>query len=196
MTLGDGLTGVLIVVVVVMVAFHHQPATTTAGADPVPTTTNQHLIAPKERADGLLTATDGLGHVAHASVAHGRVWQTKEQRLESDAADLHFSYARDRSLYDPYPLDFGTVAGCSWLPGGDRFAVGLRWSPVRLLNGTLAPDALVTKDGVGVGVSAYLPPEYFDWASHWGIEIGRLVPTHHGTKPENFLGLSFSTYTP
>lgn len=196
MSPGDALAGVLIAVVVALLAFHHKPATTTTGADPVPTSVNQNFVAPKEKADGQLTIHDALGHVVHASVARGRVWQTKEQRLEADGASLKLEYQRDVHFIDPYPFDFGTVAGYAGLSGADRFQVGLRWSPVRLLNGTLAPDAIVTKDAVGLGVSAYLPPEYFPWASHWGLEVGRLVPTHHGTKPENFIGVAFSTYSP
>lgn len=70
-------------------------------------------------------------------------------------------------------LDLGTFAGYRDAARGsnsDTFSVGLRYSPVRVFYGCLAPDLAVTKDWGGVGLSLYLPDTFKGQAiSHFGL---------------------------
>jgi hypothetical protein len=200
----DAVAAIVVVVLVLTLYVTHRTPTSIAGDKSVATTTHTALVLPPEHADGDLTASfsykdqDGIEHTAtgDVDVRHGRVYQSDEQRTASDKAGFKFQYNRTVGLCDPYLFDLGTVAGAAGLSGADRFQVGLRYSPVRLLYGTVAPDLILTKDAVGVGVSAYLPADEFPNLSHWGLEVARLIPTHSGTKPANFVGIAFSTYDP
>lgn len=76
----------------------------------------------------------------------------------------------------------------------ESFQAGLRYSPIRLLYGTIAPDALITEDAAGVGISFYPPARYVGprW-HHLGIEIGWMASLS-GHSPDGWVaGLSFTT---
>lgn len=200
----DVIAAIVIAVVVWVIYTEKKPGAAVDGEKPIPTHTHFTPIITPEQLAGDLTLTwtdhDANGavvhHTASAYVRHGRVYQSDVQRANSDAQGLHLTLDRTIGFIDANNLDLGTVAGFAGLSRLDRFQVGLRWSPCRLFFGTIAPDALVTRDAVGLGVSAYLPPSTYPELSHFGLEVGRLVPTHASTKPANFIGTAFSIYDP
>jgi hypothetical protein len=103
------------------------------------------------------------------------------------------------TTYNP-PFDLGTWAG--YAPEAKNedksstFQVGVRIAPIRVLFDTIAPDALISSDHLGVGLSLYPPPDIVgDFWTHWGIGYGHLWPTSGGN-PSNVFYLSFSTKTP
>lgn len=173
----------------------HRPAPSLAGAAPVPTTTSFHFQPAKEKADGTLTVETDLGRTT-AFVANGRVYQNDEQRAAGRAAGVKLTYNRDRNLWEP-TIDAGCFASYWKLDATDidRFQPGVRLSPVRFLYGTVAPDALVTSQGIGYGVSVYLPTEYFGYAffDHIGLELGRLH-AFDGSGSAGVFGLAFSVH--
>jgi len=76
----------------------------------------------------------------------------------------------------------------------EAFEVGLRYSPIRFLYGTVAPDALLTANAAGAGISFYPPERYVGprW-HHLGIEVG-WVASLSGHSPDGWLaGISFTT---
>jgi hypothetical protein len=173
----------------------NRPAPSLAGAAPVPTTTSFHTMPAKEKADGTLTVETDAGR-ADAYVANGRVYQTAEQRDKSTLAGFKLTYNRDRNLWEP-TVDAGCFAGYWNLDATDthKFQPGVRFSPMRVLYGTLAPDALVTSQGIGYGVSFYLPSEYFGYQfwDHIGLQVGRLH-AFDGSGSAGMFGLAFSVH--
>jgi hypothetical protein len=200
----DVIAVILIAAVVWVIHVEKRPAPAVGGDTPVPTTTHFNAFATPEQPDGDLTLSwttrdengSTVHHSASADVRHGRVYQSDVQRKASDAEGLTLHYDHTISFADSNNLDIGTVAGFAGLSSLSRFQVGIRYSPCRLFFGTVAPDALITRDAVGLGVSVYLPPSAYPELSHFGLEVGRLVPTHASTKPANFIGGAFSIYDP
>lgn len=101
---------------------------------------------------------------------------------------------------DYYLIERTFDLGCfaAYRPRGrghdQSFEVGLRYSPVRLLYGTVAPDALITEDAAGLGLSIYPPAAYVGprW-HHVGIELG-WVASFAGSSPDGWVaGISFTT---
>ncbi len=116
----------------------------------------------------------------------------------SDGAFYATSFTPDYYLVDP-TLDLGAFA--AYRPSGrhttsgptEAFETGIRYSPVRLLYGTVAPDALLTRDAAGVGLSFYPPEQYVGpkW-HHLGLEVG-WVASLSGRSSDGWLaGFSFT----
>jgi hypothetical protein len=123
------------------------------------------------------------------------VYQSADQRADALKAGLKFEYNCARYLYDS-GFDGGAFA-TYWVADRDdhgKFQVGARVSPCRFLYGTIAPDGLVSKDGIGYGASVYFPSEYFryEFLDHVGIEVGRLHP-FDGSGSGNLIGISFAS---
>jgi len=183
--------------------FAAAPARTIAGNIAIPTTTKFVAIKHAGAADGTvqLKATKDIpaGTVFDIDILDNQLSEKPEGRAARDALGFSIKERRIRAVVETYhfPGDIGTWAGYAGDAGkGDTFQVGFRFSPVRLLWGTTAPDALVSKDHVGVGLSFYPPPDLVGnmW-SHWGIGYGHLWPTHSDNS-SNVLYLSFSTQIP
>lgn len=155
----------------------------------VPTTNDLQLIAPKDHGDGLLQIRSP-GGAASLTVSRGWVYADADQRAAAKSAGYTFAYTRYRFLWDA-DLDAGAFGGM-W-SGTPSFQSGLRLSPVRLLWGTLALDALVTHEASGAGISIYAPAGTLPWAwaDHVGLEVGQLWPFAGGAS-SRVLGLSFS----
>lgn len=195
-----------------------QPVRTVAGNVAIPTKNDFVFLAPKDAANGTLhihtTKPIPAGADMYIDVRHNGLSERPEQRKAREDAGVNATYIRDRPFFDPaydFPFtDWGTFAGLR--TGGvdsggtddtgtaptstfdSRFVAGLRVSPFRLCFGTLAPDFLLAPHDVGLGLSAYAPPDIFGARfDHWGIGIGRLFSTSESGRTSNCVYLSFST---
>ena len=94
--------------------------------------------------------------------------------------------------------DFGTFAAYQTGArgtGDDTFGTGIRYSPLRLAFGIVAPDAVITKDRGGIGFSLYAPDSLVgETASHIGLGAWYTVPFggRDAAAPGWCLGISFS----
>jgi hypothetical protein len=103
-------------------------------------------------------------------------------------------------IKDEYLVDWGTDLGVysGFIDGAkdqkiSSFDVGLRYSPVRIFYGLLSPDALLSKQAFGLGISIYPSPS--TWTKelrHVGFGYGR-VYTYQDTRMRNLFYISFST---
>lgn len=98
---------------------------------------------------------------------------------EGDGGDRHWRYELKVHRYlDDWTADLGAWGGLRVDPetGAGGPDVGVRYSPVRFLDGVLAPDALVSPSQVGLGVSAYMPAHTITgvWR-HLGLGLGYAV---------------------
>ena len=103
---------------------------------------------------------------------------------------------RDRYFVD-FNFDVGAYAG---VVDGHKTSnktsdtdVGIRYSPLRIGYGLFAPDALVSRQSAGIGISCYPSPD--NWGKYWrhvGIGYGK-VYTYEDMKLRNLFYLSFST---
>jgi hypothetical protein len=155
---------------------------------------NVHLIRHKDEVDGTLEVIHKpSGDKFKTDFVDNNHYQQPSQK---DSGKWGTSLSRDYYLIDP-GLDWGTYAG--WASdhkrdhGDSDFKVGLRFSPARLLFGTVAPDLLIGSDAAGVGVSVYPPKSFFGggW-NHVGIGVGR-VYDYDDHDPSTLYYLGFST---
>ncbi len=160
----------------------------------VPKHKNVHLIRSKGEVDGTLEVTHKpSGDKFKTDFLDNNHYQTPAQE-KSGKWDT--SISRDFYFIDP-GLDWGTYAG--WAtghkkdPGDSDFKVGLRFSPARLMFGTVAPDLLIGSDAAGLGVSVYPPKSFFGggW-NHVGLGIGRIYD-YDDHDPSTLLYLGFTT---
>jgi hypothetical protein len=98
-------------------------------------------------------------------------------------------------IFDP-GWDFGAYAGYLGGPkeGTDikDFDVGLRVSPLRIWN-TFAPDALISNQAAGLGISFYPAPERFgEFWSNLGVGVGRVI-SYDDDCQRNIYYASFTT---
>jgi hypothetical protein len=181
----------------------------------IPTKTNFVVVEPKDAANGTLhlhtTKPIPAGNDLYVDVLHDGLSERPAQRTARTSAGLEATYTRNRALVEPiagFPFgDWGTFAAVRTGPsapgiedtsaGTDsgRFVVGLRTSPVRLLYGTVAPDLLLAPHDLGLGLSAYAPPDLWGGTfDHWGIGVGRLYSLARGGSASTIAYLSFSTW--
>lgn len=190
-----GFAALLIGLVAATLWMTADPVGTVRGKDPVETTTKPHLIRQQEEVDGTLVITHKpSGDRFVADVLDRQLFQSPEQR---DADTWETKLQRERYLVDP-GLDIGAFVGPSLgAEGRDDGEIpatfGVRVSGVRLLYGMLSPDALVTQDSYGVGLTAFPPPDRFGrlW-SNLGVGVGRLW-RFDGTGDETVVYLGTST---
>jgi hypothetical protein len=103
-----------------------------------------------------------------------------------------------RSYYFADPgLDIGTWAGYWSRPSRDpetdrSWQAGIRISPVRLCYDVLSPDAVLSSDAIGLGVSTYLPSSFGPVWDQFGLGIWYMAPFHGGGSGWA-AGLSFSS---
>jgi hypothetical protein len=185
--------GAILIVVAATMWFNLTPAATLNGKELIDPKTQFHVVRHGDQVDGTVEVTHvASGDKFTADVSSGQFYQTPDQ---ADSDKWSTRVLRDRYLIDP-GFDIGTFAG-AYMGGStenhDGMAVGIRYSPVRLLYGTTAPDLLIGQDGAGVGLSLYPPPDYFghNW-SHFGIGFGRLWD-YQGGDSDNILYGSFTT---
>lgn len=167
---------VLIGVLVVSLIFN-QPPPNIAGQESIPRTmpsfnlkreagSGHGKIVIKDTETGATLAQYGLDR-------NGRLHQSPEQasgRYRAEQTPFYF-------LADP-ALDLGTWGGF-WSTNGEQhrsWQAGLRVSPVRLLYDTLSPEAVVSADAIGVGVTAYPPESFGDVWKHFGVGVWYLAP--------------------
>jgi hypothetical protein len=96
-----------------------------------------------------------------------------------DGGDRHWRYELTVHRYtDDWTTDLGAWGGLRIDPetGAGVPDVGVRYSPVRLLDGVLAPDALISPNQAGLGISAYMPSHTITgtWR-HLGLGLGYAV---------------------
>ena len=185
--------GAILVAVAATLWFNMTPAATLNGKDIIPPKTQFHMLRTGDQVDGTVKVTHvPSGDSFTTDVSSGQFYQDPEQ---GESGKWNTKILRDRYMIDP-GLDIGTFAGAYMggsTEGHDAMAVGIRYSPVRLLYGTLAPDLLATSDAAGVGLSLFPPPDYFGHAwNHVGIGFGRLWD-YDGGQSDNIGYLSFST---
>lgn len=173
--------------------FSSNPAPTRNGEKLIePEHKNVHLIRHKGEVDGTLKIT----HKPSGDQFSTDFYDNNHYELPSQAGSGVWDpqLSRDYYLIDP-GLDLGTWAGYTGRHGDSRddFDVGLRYSPARLLFGTVAPDLLVGTKEAGVGISLYPPKSVFGpgW-NHLGVGIGRLFDYHDSGQSTAFY-LGFST---
>ncbi len=107
--------------------------------------------------------------------------------------DVTIDVIRHEYLYDP-GFDIGTFGGYAVSGTVPRFQVGLRYSPVRLSWGILAPDVVASQTAAGVGLSVYPPSTYFGrWWDHFGLG-GWYVAPYDGSHGAVVVGLAFSSH--
>ena len=173
----------------------------------VPTETTPHLIRDVGEVDGNVKITHKpSGDELDLDVFDNYIMfppgiKGSERKLNPDTGkedDLwKISYERKRYFLDP-GFDIGTYAG--YLSGDKEgteissFDVGLRISPARWAFGAVSfPDALVSNQGLGLGISAYPEPIHFgNFIDHIGIGYGRFY-TFEDDVQRNLFYLSFST---
>jgi hypothetical protein len=110
--------------------------------------------------------------------ADGVPYQEREQ-----IADDKFQYEYTRHRYGiDIDLDLGVWTG--FRSSGDSkdsaIDIGLRYSPVRLAWGYIAPDLLLSPNAGGIGVSFYIPDAPGFW-KHVGVGIAWMDDFHSHT---------------
>lgn len=177
--------GVLVIVIGATLWLSRTPAVTVDGKVVIKPKSVAGFVRQDQAIDGTLAVTHiltGDTFVADAFL-NNFYWTPKER----DSGVWKVKYTRYRYLVDP-GFDIGTYAGYR-----DGLDVGIRFSPVRFLYGTVALDALVGEDAAGVGASLYPMPEYFGplW-HHVGIGYGYAVD-YKTADAGNLYYLSLST---
>lgn len=95
---------------------------------------------------------------------------------EGDGGDRHWRYELKVHRYtDDWATDVGAWGGFRVDPeaGAGGLDIGVRYSPVRFLDGVLAPDVLVSPNQAGIGASVYMPTHTITgtWR-HLGLGLG------------------------
>ncbi len=174
--------------------FTHAPAPSIAGDVPVDTSAQFHLWRGASDADGTYEVRDADGHPVSAfHVRYNRVSEVPLDRA-ADAPAYRGHYTRDYYLAEP-ALDLGAWTGYARFGDDTRhWQTGARYSPLRLLYGTISADIALSQDATGVGISVYPPPEYLGspW-NHFGLGAWYMAPFDGGS-PSWVYGLSFSTH--
>lgn len=191
----------LLVFILVTVWFNH-PAPSVNGLHPVEEKgAHFHGIRSKGDGDGTYDAT---AHAPDGSIISGR-FIADDDRLfitkpADDSAHVSLTFTPDYYLFDATRFDLGAWSGyfnrsdggASASNRADRFQAGLRYSPARLLYGTVAPDLVLSSDLVGGGISFYPPRKlagrYFE---HVGVGAWYCAP-FDGSNPGWSFGFSFS----
>ena len=98
---------------------------------------------------------------------------------EGDSGDRHWRYELTVRRYtDDWAADLGAWGGLRVDPetGAGGPDIGVRYSPVRFLDGVLAPDILLSPNQAGLGASIYMPTHTVTglWR-HLGLGLGYAV---------------------
>jgi hypothetical protein len=175
----------------------HAPASTVADKNEVPATAPRfHWWRSPDEGDGTLTLKGSLdGRVGHITIANGLPYQPKPGSID-DIPDLKMSFTEDVD-FGRWNYDFGTYAAYRRPKGGntDPFQVGVRFSPARILYGSVAPDLVLSRSTFGVGASFYVPKKFAGQWSHLGLGAWYTYPlagTSRAGSPAWAYGLSFS----
>lgn len=161
------------------------------------TTPRFHLFRSEDQGHGSLTATDretGATLGEYVTDRAGRVHETPEQAA---SGRIKLTRTADYFALDP-SLDLGAWAGY-WNHGtasdsrSAPWQAGIRISPVRLAFDVVAPDAVLSADGLGAGLSIYPPASWSTRWCHIGVGAWYLVPFHRDDTPGWAIGLAFST---
>lgn len=171
--------------------FARAPAPTTLGDLPVDTSTHFHLWRSSTDADGTYQVRDPDGHVVAA--AHVRYNRVSQVPLGGDKP-FSIHYDRDYYLIEPV-FDLGAWTGYARF-GGDNhhWQTGVRYSPLRVLWGTVGADLALSQDAAGAGISLFPPADYLggSW-HHAGLGAWYMAPFDGGS-PSWVYGVSFSTH--
>lgn len=190
-----------LVVWIIIIALTSKPAPSVRGAPPVETTHEHPFYRTSEQVDAEIVAEDLSGaELGRWLLDDGQLYGPvghDGKPLDDEATKLVKVRLAQR-CYAPFwapGLDLGTIAGYrggSGVEPGTRFNVGLRYSPVRLAYGVVAPDVVAGNQGAGVGVSIYPPRQLGRFWRHWGVGVWEIAPYEGG--PIGWCaGLSFST---
>lgn len=168
--LGIGIIAVLIWVVLT----HQRPAPKVQGAEPIKVDTRWHFLRGSNDVAGSLSFSPSTD-----STDPGELLQYQGRYYAPVGTAQNYKYTRDIYFVEPQ-LDVGAVGAYRSAARGSSaqtVSAALRVSPVRLLYGTVAPDAVISRDWVGGGFSLY-PPESLvgpDW-KHLGLGAYYTVP--------------------
>lgn len=190
--------GILLLVFVLVTVWFNHPAPSTNGLQLVEEKRPHfHGIRGTGDGDGTYEATAAL---PDGSSVRGHFIADNNRLYINDPADgsphVTLAYTPDYYLLDATRLDLGVWSGYnsrSTDSTADRFQTGLRYSPARLLYGTIAPDLVLSGDLVGGGLSVYPPRRLVgDYIEHVGLGAWYAAP-FDGGGPGWCFGLTFST---
>lgn len=199
--MSEKLPVVLIGGVVLMTFWFSTPAPSLPdGSKAVPASTEFHAARTGQQADAEVVAKDhGSGAVL------GRWWLRDGELYEPAAPEsgdqpirsVDLSIVRHRYL-GLAVFDLGTFASFTNADldpdDPDHFQIGIRASPYRVLYGTTALDGVLTRDGIGAGISFYPPASRVgQWWAHWGVGTWYVLPTDSRGESGWCFGLAFST---
>lgn len=194
----------LVLILASIFVFHGKPSSLN-GLTPVEHKAPRfHLFRNQGEGDGTFdikipgVITDGASSRSGSFVLYGgRLYEDSK-----DTSDLRATFTPDYYFVDIDPdggLDLGTWAAYRKGSTEDTsgFQTGIRYSPVRLGWGIVAPDLVVSADVVGGGFSFYPPPQFVGgWWRHIGLGAWYTVPFGDDTgldSSEWSYGLSFTT---
>ncbi len=182
----------ILVGIIGLTVFFSAPAGSIAGKDAVDTTSAFHLVRREYQTDGVLVVHGRDGALlGEFGLVDNQLYETPAQARDGQ---IVATLRRDYYLLDP-SFDLGTWAGyCTQEFDGERTDIGLRYSPIRLLYGTVAPDIIAGEESVGFGFSVFPPARLVGnrWR-HLGIGAWYAAP-YDGGDPGLVFGLSFSTH--
>ena len=186
------LCGIALLIFVVSTLAFNPPRTSVRDESPVPLKNAFAMFRGSGEADSVLAVHDASGSVvARYSLLDGDVFQKPEQAASGEFSAVH---TRRQFFIDP-GIDLGAWTGYRTEADDEdsRVQVGIRYSPVRLAFGTLAPDLVLSQETMGVGASLYLPRSL---GRTWhGIGLGAwYCAPYDGGDPGPVFGLSFSTH--
>lgn len=189
--------GTVLIGFIAITLWFNTPASNMDGKQPVVTRSAFHLVRTAGESDGVLDLRDRGGVVLGSYVLRDRqLYETPEQ---AESGVITAALIRDYYLIDP-GFDLGVWGG--WSQAGSdsdddddisRFQAGFRFSPARLLYGTVAPDLVASADVGGAGLTFY-PPTHLV-GQHWrhlGVGAWYVAP-FDGSDPGWAFGISFST---
>ena len=167
------------------------------GATPVPTETKYYAFrgSSEPAVDADYRVLDGTGRLlVGLRVLDGEVYVAPGSLSTGVTVTGHKSaFFVDQGGAGSLP-DLGTLVGAGSSDFGDgHLHVGIRYSPIRLVYGLIAPDVTLTTDAVGAGVSVYPPVSAVGPEWHkLGIGVWYGVPFKGGGAAGWFGGLSYS----
>jgi hypothetical protein len=144
-----------------------------------------------DRPEGTIEITGPSGDPWSMSLYAGGV-PYQERGQISGKPGWTYKYTIHRYPID-YDADLGAWAGArvGGTDGESGLDIGLRFSPVRFLYGSLAPDLLVSPKQAGLGVSLYPPAQTvgYKW-QHFGLGLGYVADYDGGHGWIPYLALS------
>lgn len=182
------IAGLLLAVVIVTTLWHNQPRPSTNDLTPVKTKHDWFAWRNSDDGDGTLVVTDRESYKSGT-------YRILDNRLYMADKKQHFdaTYYRAHYWIDP-GVDIGTWGGYG-AGFQHHYQVGLRASPARLIDGIVAPDAVIARDRFGLGVSLYAPDYLVD--SPWnrvGLGAWYTIPVNTDDRPTWTFGISMSIH--